>query len=207
VSREVPWLPCRSTEWVRRLGACCRCVSLHHGWGLWPAAYKDVARCFVHLPAAPLEHRHPRHAQVCRRARSRTRTSPCGVALRTILDRFCARRPSRLRSGRGKACGAVELEKWPWRERARTIRRARTHGGCPARKKKHGHRKLIGPVGHPLDKNRPIQGTSHERPGERLHLTHGRGRTRRFRGNSAGRGMGAVLSRPANNRRVVEECG
>src|SRR5262245_47419351 len=46
---------CRPSEWVRRLGACCRCVSLHHGLGLWPAAYKDVARVFVHLPAAPLD--------------------------------------------------------------------------------------------------------------------------------------------------------
>src|SRR5262245_37916197 len=46
---------CRPPEWVRRLGACCRCVSLHHGLGLWPAAYKDVARVSVHLPAAPLD--------------------------------------------------------------------------------------------------------------------------------------------------------
>jgi hypothetical protein len=27
---------------------------LHHGLGLWPAAYKHVARSFVHRPAAPL---------------------------------------------------------------------------------------------------------------------------------------------------------
>ena len=27
---------------------------LHHGLGLWPAAYKRVARSFVHRPAAPL---------------------------------------------------------------------------------------------------------------------------------------------------------
>jgi hypothetical protein len=30
---------------------------------------------------------------------------------RAIFDRFCARRRQELRSGRGKACGAVELEK------------------------------------------------------------------------------------------------
>src|SRR5262245_66017926 len=33
----------------------CRCVSLHHGLGLWPAAYKDVARTFVHHARAPLD--------------------------------------------------------------------------------------------------------------------------------------------------------
>ena len=27
---------------------------LHHGLGLWPAAYKHVARSFVHRRAAPL---------------------------------------------------------------------------------------------------------------------------------------------------------
>jgi hypothetical protein len=33
----------------------CRCASLHHGLGLWPAAYKDVARTFVHHARAPLD--------------------------------------------------------------------------------------------------------------------------------------------------------
>ena len=28
---------------------------LFRSLGLWPAAYKDVARVFVHLPAAPLD--------------------------------------------------------------------------------------------------------------------------------------------------------
>src|SRR5262249_37760219 len=47
-SRQTRLAQRRAIEWVRRLGACCRCVSLHHGLGLWPAAYRDVARCFVH---------------------------------------------------------------------------------------------------------------------------------------------------------------
>src|SRR6516162_10539531 len=55
----------RTAEWVRRLGACCRCVSLHHGLGLWPAAYKDVTRSFVHQSAAPLGLRHPRSTLKC----------------------------------------------------------------------------------------------------------------------------------------------
>jgi hypothetical protein len=32
---------------------------MHHGLGLWPAAYKHVARMFVHNSAAPLGLRHP----------------------------------------------------------------------------------------------------------------------------------------------------
>jgi len=33
-SRLKPRLSCRCAEWVRRLGACCRCALLHHGLGL-----------------------------------------------------------------------------------------------------------------------------------------------------------------------------
>jgi hypothetical protein len=37
----------------------CRCASLHHGLGLSPTEYKDVARTFVHHTRAPLGLRHP----------------------------------------------------------------------------------------------------------------------------------------------------
>jgi hypothetical protein len=104
---------CRPSEWVRRLGARCRCVSLHHGLGLWPAAYKDVARLFVHLPAAPLEVVIPD-------------PSKCAVVVGALKAKRVGGRPMdgpaltapapagvrTWRSGRGKACGAVELEKF-----------------------------------------------------------------------------------------------
>src|SRR5215468_2985722 len=53
---------------------CCRCASLHHGLGLWPAAYKDVARSLVHPAAAPLGRRHPDHRK-------------CAVVLGAIKDK------------------------------------------------------------------------------------------------------------------------
>ena len=52
---------------------CCRCASLHHGLGLWPAAYKDVARSLVHPAAAPLGRRHPDHTK-------------CAVVLGAVKD-------------------------------------------------------------------------------------------------------------------------
>jgi hypothetical protein len=163
VSREVPWLPCRSTEWVRRLGACCRCVSLHHGLGLWPAAYKDVARCFVHLPAAPLEHRHPRHAQVCRRARSRPRTNPCGVALRAILDRFCARRLRRSAVGARESLRRGRTREMP-AERTRTIGRARTDGAARRAKAMSAEKIDRSRGAPPLTKIAPYKGPCEQQP-------------------------------------------
>jgi hypothetical protein len=65
---------------------------LHHGLGLWPAVYKRVARSFVHRPAAPLGLAIPdtlKCADVLEAVQGR---APSGVALRAILDRFCARR-------------------------------------------------------------------------------------------------------------------
>jgi len=73
---------------------------LHHGLVLWPAAYKDVARCFVHQPAAPLERAIPDTTK-CAVVLEAVQGQAFGVALRAILDRFCARRRCRSRgSGR-----------------------------------------------------------------------------------------------------------
>jgi hypothetical protein len=62
--------------------------------GPWPTEYKDVARCFVHQPAAPLGSRHPDTLK-CAVVLEALKDEPLsGVALRAILDRFCARRLS-----------------------------------------------------------------------------------------------------------------
>jgi hypothetical protein len=75
-----------------------------------------------------------RPPQVCRRARSPQGQGPYGVALRAILDRSCARRPYRsLWVGTKKRAAQVE-------------------------QRNEGTRKWIGPLRHPLAKNRPIQG-------------------------------------------------
>jgi hypothetical protein len=80
---------------------CCRCASLHHGLGLWPAAYKDVARSFVQPSRSSPRTSSSRPPQVCRRARSRQGQGLAVCANAPILDRFCARRTnSRCGSGR-----------------------------------------------------------------------------------------------------------
>jgi len=77
---------------------------LHHGLGLWPAR---IQACGTKLRAPTRSSPrtcHPRHAQVCRRARSRPRTSPSGGATRTSLT-ASARADSHLIVGRGEETG------------------------------------------------------------------------------------------------------
>src|SRR5262249_23421762 len=81
-----------------------------------------------------------------------------GGATRAIPDCFCARRRQRsavgaresLRRGRTRE---MAVENVPSQDGS-----ARTGAGLPGLAKKHRRRKLIGPVGQPLDKKRPIQG-------------------------------------------------
>src|SRR5262245_11636064 len=74
----------------------CRLLpSLHHGLGLWPAAYKDVARMFVHHMRAPLgRRRHPDQSK-CAAVLGAFKDEPSVGASAPILDRSCARRPPR----------------------------------------------------------------------------------------------------------------
>jgi hypothetical protein len=67
---------------------------LHHGLGLWPAAYKHVARSFVHRPAAPLGLVIPDTPCIMQSCSKPSKDKPIRVALRAILDCFCARRRS-----------------------------------------------------------------------------------------------------------------
>jgi len=62
------------------------------------------------------------------------------------------------RSGRGKACGADRTREMPWRKRAPAETALHERERLPGLAKKDRRRILIGPVGHPLDKKRPIQG-------------------------------------------------
>jgi len=74
---------------------CCRCASPHHGLGLRPAEYEDVARSSCTHTRAPLL------SQVCGRARS-GQGRAFGGANAPSFDHFCARRFSLDRgSGRG----------------------------------------------------------------------------------------------------------
>ena len=69
----------------------CRCASLHHGLGLWPAAYKDVARTSTReLPSTSSSQPH----QVCPSCSEPVKDKPLRVALtRPSFDCSCARRP------------------------------------------------------------------------------------------------------------------
>ena len=67
---------------------------LHHGLGHRPAAYKDVARSFVHQPQLPSNFI-PRTLK-CAVVLEALKDEAFGGALtRPILDRFCARPASR----------------------------------------------------------------------------------------------------------------
>src|SRR5262249_45878075 len=111
----------------------CRCASLHHGLGLWPAAYKDVARMFVHHMRAPLgRRRHPDQSK-CAAVLGAFKDEPSVGASAPILDRYCARRPPR--------------SVW-----VGTKKRA------IGRTKKLRDKKMDRTPGAPLDKNLTIQG-------------------------------------------------
>jgi hypothetical protein len=60
--------------------------------GLWPAAYKDVARSLVHHSAASLGLRHPDTLKCAVVLEALKDQGPLRVALRAVLDSFCARR-------------------------------------------------------------------------------------------------------------------
>ena len=89
----------------------------------------------THTRAPPRPLGHPDTTQLCRRARSR-KGQALRVALRAILDRFCARRLL-LDRGSGRR-NVFQVEQ-----------------------RNRGKRKWIGPLGPPLDKKRPIEGVEH----------------------------------------------
>jgi hypothetical protein len=74
--------------------------------------YKDVARCFVHQPAAPLERRHPRQRPKSAVVLEALKDEPLRVGVcAPILDRFCARRPLLDVVGRGEETGCLRSNK------------------------------------------------------------------------------------------------
>ena len=97
---DVRMAQCRDVDWVRRLGACCRCVSLHHGLGLWP--YRIQGCGTIHRatnPQLPSNFVIPDTLK-CAVVLEALKDEPlAGVA--PILERFCARRHSTVGSGRG----------------------------------------------------------------------------------------------------------
>jgi len=104
-----------------------------------PTAYKDVARMFVHPHAGlPSDVRYPDQSN-CAVVLGTVKDEPSVGADAPILDRSCARQPTR-KLGRGEETG------------------------LPCRTKKLGIRKWIGPLGHPLDRNFPIQVCVASRP-------------------------------------------
>jgi hypothetical protein len=117
--------------------------------------YKDVARCFVHQPAAPLERRHPPDTLKCAGVLEAVQgQAPCGGGARLSSLTASARAGVSVpRSGRGKACGAVELEKWSLAENVHERHGlARTRAACPGSNKKK-------PLGTPLTKMTPYKAT------------------------------------------------
>lgn len=93
----------------------CRCVLVHHGLGLGPAAYKDVARSFVHHARAPLEFVIPTITSVAV-VLGAVKDKPLRVALRAILDRSCARRATRMCAGRDEETAAKPNKETQGRE-------------------------------------------------------------------------------------------
>ena len=111
-----------------------RCASLHHGLGPHPPNTRMWHECSCYHTRAPLGLSSSRPQQACRRARTRQGPRPLLVG---------ATRPSLTASVRaGSTRLWVGAKKRLARSNKETLR----------------EEKWIGPFGHPLDKNRPIQG-------------------------------------------------
>jgi hypothetical protein len=126
----------------------CRCASLHHGLGLSPTEYKDVARTFVHHTRAPLGLRHPDPPSV----------PACSAPSKAKPSVAAKMRPALTAPARAGAsmCGSGR------------------RNGCTGRTKKLTDKKWIGPLGHPLTKISPYKVDDRLRFCRRLHRQVGR---------------------------------
>jgi len=108
----------------------CRCALRHHGLGLWPTEYKDVARMFAHHRRAPPRLRHP-DTYKCAVVLAAVKDEPT-VALRAILEPL-------LRAPTPRSYWAGMKKRLPVRTKKRRIR------------------KWIGPARAPLTKITPYK--------------------------------------------------